>query len=238
MQPVSAGTAVAVAPGAVPGEIDEGVPAVRCLAVPQPLALPGDDEEGQRHPAVRGQMIGDRRARREVVDMPVVPVVIGQLRSGARRGHQRVQLCGRGAVVPGREDPGEPRADGPYGGQIARPERADIADVVALYEVLEGREIGQTVRRSGPFALRGGIEQIDDRVQRAPGVMGDDHGSAPWQGGAGRVPPPWVAEWSPTLALRTSFSADSAVGPRRRRRSVPCELVGPAPSPRVGRAQV
>ena len=142
MQPVAAGAAVAVAAGAVAGQVHEGAPAVRRLAAAQPVPLAGDDEEGQRHPAVGRQMLGERGARREVVDVPVVAVMVGELRGGTGLGDQRVDQPGRGR---GRRCAAKTSAKRSRTARTAREvrlgERADVADLVALDEGAQRRHV-------------------------------------------------------------------------------------------------
>ena len=71
VQPVAAGAGVAVALGAVAGQVDEHLVAVGGLAPAQPLALAGGDDLGEGHPAVDREVLGQGGAGREVVDVPV-----------------------------------------------------------------------------------------------------------------------------------------------------------------------
>ncbi len=79
VQAASARAAVAVPSRAVPGEVDAKARRQSGASEPpQPPLLPRDDEERQRHSAVGGQVVRDGGAGREVVDVPVVAVVVGE----------------------------------------------------------------------------------------------------------------------------------------------------------------
>ena len=128
---------------------------------------------------------------REVVHVPVVAVVVGELRRGARRGHQLVdQRRRRSRASGGGEDLGEPAA---Y--RRARPRRSLLgrASPTSLIVVLSHEACAAPRRpRARPrrVVLRCGVHQIDHGVERAPGVVGDQHDSLPGLGSGGRPPMP------------------------------------------------
>ncbi len=190
MQAVTAGAAGAIAAGAVAREVDEGVPAVRRLAAPQPLRLARHDDEGEGHAAVGCQVVGERGVRREVVHVPVVAVVVAELRRGARGGDQRVDERGGGLRVGRGEDVGEPRPYVVDGAEVLLVEFVHAAHPVASGERVQRLDVGEPVDGPvalGPLALGRGVHQIDHRFEGDPGVVGDQHASAPWPP-AGRPP--------------------------------------------------
>nr|AAK53454.1 unknown [Kitasatospora aureofaciens] len=198
MEPVPARTAGAVAAGAVARQVDERVPAVRGLAAPQPLLLARHDDEGQRHAAVGREMVGDRGVRGEVVHVPVVAVVVRELRGGPGRRDEPVDQVGGDAGVGRREDLGEAGPDVAHGAEVLLAEGADPADEMALREGVQRGDVGETVL--GParvsvagvvprrLALRCGVHQIDHRVEGDPGVVRDQHASLPGLPAGGRLP--------------------------------------------------
>lgn len=105
--------------------------------------------------------------------MPVVAVVVGQLRGGAGRRDQFVDQHGGRTRVRRGEDLCELAAHRTDPGQVADAQIADVADRVLLDEVAQRADVRESV---GLVRLGRCVHQRDDDVERATGVVGDLHG--------------------------------------------------------------
>ena len=175
VEPVAAGAGVAVALGAVAGEVDEHLVAVGGLAPAQPLAFAGGDDVGEGHPAVDREVLGQRGAGREVVHVPVVAVVVGQPRGDRGLGDQgvhrraaaeRSSVASKTAADRRRAAPARPRRSSL--GQLA-----DLADVVRGPRTPQRRRGRSAAPRSPDRGRR--VDQVDDARERVLGVVTEQH---------------------------------------------------------------
>jgi hypothetical protein len=99
--------------------------------------------------------------------------MVGELGSRTRLRDQLVDQSGCRPGVGSREDQREALPHGAHGRQIRLGEGADVTDLVPLDEGAQIRHGGQRV---GAVPVRGGVQQVDRLVERAPGVVVDLHG--------------------------------------------------------------
>jgi hypothetical protein len=135
VQPIAAGAGVAVALGAVAGQVDEHLVAVGGFASPQALAFAGGDDVGEGHAAVDPEVLGQRGSGREVVHVPVVAVVVGQPRRHSGLRDQRVHGLRGGVVVDRIERRRDRAAERVHAVQVMLGQDPDLADVVTGDEV-------------------------------------------------------------------------------------------------------
>ena len=158
MQPVAAGAAVAVPAGSVAGQVHENIPAGRCRAAADPVALAGYYELGEAHREMGGHPVGQRRLRAGHVNVRAAAVVRDDLRDRPGLREQRIQhpdgggvvafLAGGGDGVQLGEMRAQPR-------QVART-GADPVERVAITERLHVGHIAQAVTGS----RAAGVDQL------------------------------------------------------------------------------
>ncbi len=127
---------------------------------------------GQRHPAVDGQVLGQRRSGREVVHVPVVAVVVGEPRRHLDACQQVVDEAGGVRVGVRTEHRSDQRPQPAYRLEVGRRQPADLAHRVPSHEVAEGVQVRQTL---GIGAGGSGVDQIDGARQGVLRVVAEQH---------------------------------------------------------------
>ncbi len=172
VEPVAAGSGVAVALRAVAGQVDQDRFTVRRLAYPESVSLVSRDNLSQCHASVDGHVFPKARPRGEVVDVPLVAVVVGEPRADGSFGKQCVASRGDERRIY-RTEHGPKRRTNPMEGRNVREvARTHTRDAMALDECANSTRIRQ---RLDAAALRCRVHEVNDCKQRVPRVMAERH---------------------------------------------------------------
>ena len=176
MQPVAAGLGIAVSAGVVAGQVDQDPGAARGGALTKLIATARDEHEGQRHGAVRGQVLGHRGARGEVVHVQRPAVVVGQPGGRPRLRDDGVDQPGRPREIMwvggGEEDFTQPGPQRPHGLQV---DLVEVVDLTHLMVIDKGAQRRDILKQILPGTLRGRVHQVDNRLESGGGVMTEIH---------------------------------------------------------------
>ena len=123
---------------------------------------------GERHAAVGGEVLGDRRAGREVVHVQGEAVVLDQARGDAGAGEQPVEPGDGGVAAGGGEDLVERSPKRHHLGEIAGLQPLDAADPPSFDE---GVEFVEAAERLLTACLGCGVDQVHDGGERVHHVM-------------------------------------------------------------------